>query len=254
MNRVPRLNIMGIDVDPVTMDQAVDAVAQFLASDEVHQQVSVNASKFVLMHDDAELREFVRDASLVCADGIGVVLAARLLGRSVPTRLPGIDLFHALMARAAEQGWKPYFLGATEETIQEAAQRLTAKYPGLEIAGLRNGYFSDDEEASVAEEIRATGADMLFVGIPSPKKELFLKRRLHDTGVRFAMGVGGTFDVVAGKVHRAPSRVQKLGLEWAFRLAQEPRTRAPWMPRRLATFVGRVGLARLGLYVIPDDG
>jgi len=152
-----------------------------------------------------------------------VVWASRLLGKPLKERVPGVDLFEAIMKRAAQKRWRIYLLGAREEVVSSVKSLYEAKYPGLTIAGYRNGYWSSAEEASVAEEIGAARVDVLFVAISSPKKEQFLGRYQAQMKVPFAMGVGGTFDVAVGKVKRAPKWMQEAGLEWFFRFLQEPR-------------------------------
>ncbi|MDQ3025374.1 MAG: WecB/TagA/CpsF family glycosyltransferase [Pseudomonadota bacterium] len=152
-----------------------------------------------------------------------VVWASRLLGTPLKERVTGVDLFESLMERAAAKGWRVYLLGAREEIVARVRAVYCARYPGLTIAGHRNGYWTDAEEPQVAEAVRAARADILFVAISSPKKERFLGRWQSHMRVPFAMGVGGTFDVASGKVRRAPVLMQRAGLEWFFRFLQEPR-------------------------------
>jgi N-acetylglucosaminyldiphosphoundecaprenol N-acetyl-beta-D-mannosaminyltransferase len=150
------------------------------------------------------------------------VFGARLLGYSVPERVAGIDLFHQLLAYSEACGKKVYFLGAESDVLESAVGIIQEKYPDLTISGYHHGYFWEDE-TTVVDAIRNSGADLLFVGISSPMKEEFIDRWRDQLGVKFAMGVGGTFDVVAGKVRRAPEWMQNLGLEWLYRVIQEPR-------------------------------
>jgi N-acetylglucosaminyldiphosphoundecaprenol N-acetyl-beta-D-mannosaminyltransferase len=163
---------------------------------------------------------------MVHADGASVVWASRLLGRPLPERVAGIDLMAALVQLAADRGLRVYFLGATQDVVARCVSNLRERYPSLPVAGFRDGYWdaTDAEaEARVVETIREARAELLFVAMPTPRKELFLFRHRHALGARFAMGVGGAFDVVAGLVERAPRLWQRCGMEWAFRLAQEPR-------------------------------
>ncbi len=185
--------------------------------------MSINAAKLVALRGDPELRDAVGRCQLITADGQAVVWAARALGQVVPERVTGIDLMHELLALAGLEGYRVYILGARSEVLGRAIARLRLLYPGLVLAGWRDGYFADDEGGRIAEEIRATAAQMVFVAISSPRKERFLAEHGRDTGASLVMGVGGAIDVIAGEVRRAPVALQRLGLEWMFRLAQEPR-------------------------------
>ncbi|MDE1179734.1 WecB/TagA/CpsF family glycosyltransferase [Paraburkholderia sp.] len=159
---------------------------------------------------------------MINIDGMGVVWGARLLGHAVPERVAGVDLFDRLLADAAEKGFPVFLLGATEQVVANTVARCSSLHPGLQVAGYHHGYFWADERA-IVDKIRLSGARLLFVAITSPKKENFINRWKADLGVDFVMGVGGTFDVIAGKVKRAPVWMQKCGMEWLFRVVQEPR-------------------------------
>jgi N-acetylglucosaminyldiphosphoundecaprenol N-acetyl-beta-D-mannosaminyltransferase len=185
--------------------------------------VSLNVAKLVNMRRDPQLREDVERGDLICPDGMGIVWGARLLGLRAPERVAGVDLLERLLELCARRGYRPYILGAEESVLRRAAENLTARYPGLRFAGLRNGYFQDDEAAAVAEAIKDAKADCLFIAISSPKKERFMKAYGAATQTPLVMGVGGSIDVAAGLARRAPPWAQRCGLEWLFRLAQEPR-------------------------------
>jgi len=217
-----RIKVLGCPMDVATMDETVSVIDQAIAADRFTQHVVVNVAKLVNMRKDPELDASVRECDIINIDGMGVVLGARALGHQVPERVAGVDLFHALLAMSAQRGYSVYLLGAKDEVVGETARRVQRQYPGLKLAGYHHGYFWDDEEAAV-ERIRASGAQLLFVAITSPKKENFINRWRDQLGVTFVMGVGGTFDVVAGKVKRAPLWMQKWGLEWLYRVIQEPR-------------------------------
>jgi len=219
----PRVAMMGCLIDNLTMEETVRKVEGFIASGRAHQHVVVNVDKLVKASRDPELRRIINDCALVNVDGMPVVWASRLLGKPLKERVAGVDLFEALMARAAALGWRVFLLGAQEEVVAAVHQRYEKKYPGLTIAGHRNGYWSAQEEAGVVEQIAAARADLLFVAISSPKKEQFLGRYQERMQIPFAMGVGGTFDVAVGKVRRAPRWMQRAGLEWFYRFLQEPR-------------------------------
>ncbi|HTG15742.1 MAG TPA: WecB/TagA/CpsF family glycosyltransferase, partial [Blastocatellia bacterium] len=159
----------------------------------------------------------------VTADGMSIVWSSRLLGQPLKQRVTGIDLFERLVERAAEQGWSVYFLGSREESVRGVTEKSLKSHPTLRIAGWHNGYFDERESESVAKAIRASRADLLFVAMGSPVQELWISSNLERTGVRFAMGVGGSFDHVSGFARRAPRWMQRAGLEWLYRLMREPR-------------------------------
>ena len=215
-----RAEIFGVPLDLLTMDETVERASELVESGRAVQHVVINAGKVVMMHDDPALREIIAACDLVNADGQSIVWAGRALGIPVPERVAGIDLMDRLLERAAERGWPVYFLGARQEVLDACVARLAERYPTLKFAGARNGYFDDDAE--VAAAVRASGARLLFVGISSPRKERFLSERLPEMGPVFAMGVGGSFDVIAGLTRRAPAWMQRAGLEWFYRFAQEP--------------------------------
>ncbi|WP_313174670.1 WecB/TagA/CpsF family glycosyltransferase [Massilia sp.] len=217
------ITMMGCRIDNLSMEETLVRIEEFIRSGQPHQHVVVNVDKLVKASRDPDLRRIVNDCALVNADGMPVVWASRLLGKPLKERVAGIDLFEALMRRAGEKGWRVFLLGAREEVVAAVADTYRRRYPELTIAGWRNGYWTDAEEAQVAEQVRASGADLLFVAISSPKKEQFLGRWQGEMKIPFAMGVGGTFDVAIGRVRRAPRWMQRAGLEWFYRFLQEPR-------------------------------
>jgi N-acetylglucosaminyldiphosphoundecaprenol N-acetyl-beta-D-mannosaminyltransferase len=186
------------------------------------QHMSVNAAKLVAMRRDRELHDAVVQCELITADGQAVVWASRLLGDPLPERVAGIDLMHAMLDRATEREYSVYILGARQEMLERAVGRIRALHPSLRLVGFRNGYYSDEEEPAVARAIADTEADVLLVAMSSPRKELFLARHRSAMDVPFVMGVGGAIDVVAGLRRRAPLLLQRLGVEWLWRLGQEP--------------------------------
>ena len=216
-----RIEIFGIPVHSVTMGETIDFICGRLDRNCFTQHCVVNVAKLVNMRKDPELDASVRECDIINIDGMGVVLGARMLGHDVPQRVAGVDLFHELLAMSAQKGYSVFLLGAQDEVVSETARRVQQQYPELRLAGYHHGYFWDDEEAMV-ERIRASGAQLLFVAITSPKKENFINKWRDRLGVTFVMGVGGTFDVVAGKVQRAPLWMQKVGLEWFYSVLQEP--------------------------------
>lgn len=218
-----RIEMMGCLIDNLTMEETLRTVEGFIASGTPHQHVVVNVDKLVKAREDDELRRIINECALINADGMPVVWASRLLGKPLKERVAGVDLFESLMKRSAEKGWRVFLLGAKEEVVSKVNELYVQKYPGLVIAGYRNGYWAANEEAAVVDQVQQATADILFVAISSPKKEQFLGRYQAQMKVPFAMGVGGTFDVAAGKVKRAPRWMQNSGLEWFYRFLQEPR-------------------------------
>jgi N-acetylglucosaminyldiphosphoundecaprenol N-acetyl-beta-D-mannosaminyltransferase len=237
-----RQNFLGMSLDAFTMAQAV---ARCVEAVESRQYVSVavaNAAKVVWMRRDAALRQAVTSADIVLADGQSVVWASRLLGAPLPERVAGIDLFTELLAEAERRGYRVYFLGARPDVLARMLAAVSQRFPALTIAGSRDGYFTLDDEPDVAEEIRASKADLLFLGISSPKKELFLERWGQTAGVYVAHGVGGSFDVLAGVAARAPIWWQQHGLEWLYRAWQEPMRLGPRYLKTNVAFMRLVGL------------
>ena len=218
-----RIEMMGCHIDNLTMEETLQRIDGFIKTGRPHQHVVVNVDKLVKANRDEELRSIINECALINADGMPVVWASRLLGKGLKERVAGIDLFEALMKRASETGWRVFLLGAKEEVVSEVNKLYSLKYPSLTIAGYRNGYWRQEEEPGVVEQIKSARPDLLFVAISSPKKEQFLGHYQAELKVPFAMGVGGTFDVAIGKVKRAPRWMQKSGLEWFYRFMQEPR-------------------------------
>lgn len=218
-----RVRMYGLEIDPLTMDAAVERCRAAMETREDLMVGMVNAAKIVNMSRDTHLRESLLTCRLVLADGQSVVWASRLLGLPLPTRVTGIDLFEKLLAVGEAEGRSVYLLGARPEVLELLRSRLRISYPALRIAGSRDGYFGEDEAAAVAADIRSSGADMLFLGMTSPLKEIFLKNWGPTLGVPVQHGVGGSFDVLAGITKRAPRAWQRMGMEWAYRLLQEPR-------------------------------
>ncbi|MBV7523244.1 WecB/TagA/CpsF family glycosyltransferase [Pseudomonas sp. PDM29] len=216
-----RIEVLGCPMDVASMSQTVEAVRNAVADRRFTQHVVVNVAKLVNMRKDPQLKESVHSCDIINIDGMGVVLGARFLGHAVTERVAGVDLFHELLAMSADNGFSVFLLGAKDDVLSLAVEKVQSQYPKLNIAGHHHGYFWDDEKAMV-ETIRASGARLLFVAITSPKKENFINRWRDQLGVDFVMGVGGTFDVVAGKVKRAPKWMQNWGLEWLYRVIQEP--------------------------------
>jgi N-acetylglucosaminyldiphosphoundecaprenol N-acetyl-beta-D-mannosaminyltransferase len=218
-----RRQFAGLPLDLVTMKETVEAALETIESGRFAQHGALNAAKIVRLRSDTTLRDAVAGCEIITADGQAVVWAGRLLGLPVPERVTGIDLMATLLAAADDRGLRVYLLGARPDVVAEVAALVAEQYPGADVVGSRDGYFDAHEEPAVVTAIAATRPHLLFVAIESPKKELFLAAHRAAFGACFAVGVGGTFDVLAGRKSRAPALAQKAGLEWLFRLLQEPR-------------------------------
>jgi N-acetylglucosaminyldiphosphoundecaprenol N-acetyl-beta-D-mannosaminyltransferase len=221
-----RIEVLEYPMDIATMDETVSFIENKLDKGEFLQHVVVNVAKIVNMQKDAVLADSVKACDVINIDGMGVVFGARFLGHDVPERVAGVDLFHELLKMSAKRDFPVFLLGATQDVVTKTAEKVKEQNPNLTIAGFNDGYFfggkeGEDEEA-VVNKIRESGAKLLFVAITSPKKENFINKWQDKLGVDFVMGVGGTFDVVAGKVTRAPKWMQDYGLEWLYRVIQEP--------------------------------
>lgn len=223
------LSIMGVPVTPFeSYDHAVSCVAAAIAARRKTFCIAINPEKVYRARRDPALRALLARADMSICDGVGVALGARLLyGRRLP-RCTGVDLFMHLLAAAARRGWRVFLLGASEESNAGAAAELTRRFPGLQIVGRRNGYF-DDGRAVVAQ-INASRADLLFVAMGSPRQERWIAAHRAALDVPFCMGVGGTLDVAAGSVKRAPALCRRTGTEFLYRLITEPqRIRRQWV-------------------------
>lgn len=224
MNRTdsPVHEILGVPIHAMRMSEVVTACERSVERRERLLLGVVNAAKIVHMRKDPALREAVLSADMILADGMSVVWASRLLRRRLPERVAGIDLMMRLLERGNQLGWRVFCLGATDEVLVGVKGVIARDYPNVTLAGMQNGYYKPDEEPRIAEEIAASRADLLFVAMTSPKKEVFLGRYAERLDVPVCHGVGGAFDVVAGKVKRAPRLWQALGMEWLYRVLQEP--------------------------------
>jgi N-acetylglucosaminyldiphosphoundecaprenol N-acetyl-beta-D-mannosaminyltransferase len=221
-----RIEFLGAPMDSLSMSDSVAHIEDKLIKGDFLQHVVVNVAKLVHMQTDKLLSDSVKACDMINIDGMGVVLGARFCGHKVTERVAGVDLFHELLAMSAKRDFPVFLLGATEEVVAKTADKVQALYPQLNLAGFHHGYFfekkeGEDEEA-IVKMIKDSGAKLLFVAITSPKKENFINKWQDKLGVDFVMGVGGTFDVVAGKVKRAPVWMQNYGLEWLYRIIQEP--------------------------------
>jgi N-acetylglucosaminyldiphosphoundecaprenol N-acetyl-beta-D-mannosaminyltransferase len=242
----PRAEVLGCVIDRVGMKETLARIEDLISAGGYNQHVAINTAKLVSLRDDERLREIVERCELVNADGQAVIWASRLLGDPLPERVAGIDLMEELLGLAERKGYRVYILGARDDVLDQAVARIRERYPRLQLAGWHNGYFTSEEEDQVCAQIRASRPHIVFVAMSTPRKEYFLAERGPELGAEFLMGVGGAVDVIAGLTRRAPLSWQRLGLEWLFRLLQEPRR----MFRRYAVtntrFAWMVAVALLG--------
>lgn len=218
-----RVMLCGVAIDPLTLREVVSVVEHCLDAGNSLAIGVVNVAKVVNMQRDALLRESVATSDLVLADGTPLVWLSRIKRTPLPERVAGIDLMFELFALSNRCGFRVFLLGATKEIVQRVVEIARHQYPGMVIAGYRDGYFASSQEQEVAQAIRDSQADMLFVAMTSPKKEIFMKNWSRVMAVPVCHGVGGSFDVMAGVTRRAPRWMQRVGLEWFYRVMQEPR-------------------------------
>ena len=217
------MSVLGCPLAPVTLDDAVGAIDACVTRGRPVQHMSMNAAKLVKLQRDAGLREAVEACELVTADGQAVVWAARILGQPVPERVTGIDLMRALLERASERGWRIFLLGARPQVVEAAAAQIRRRFAGIERVGFHHGYFTEAEEEAVLVQIEREAPHLLFLALETPAKEYLLARLRRRMLIPFAMGIGGSLDVMTGRKRRAPRWMQRVGLEWLFRLLQDPR-------------------------------
>jgi len=224
MKHNERAELLGLSFDAVAMETAVARCLELCrAPRSSHTVITANASHLCMMRHDPELAQACRAGNLILADGMSVLWSLRAAGRPMPERVTGVDLMARLLDAAGKQRLRVYFLGARREVLMKLVERTRAQHPGLEIAGFRDGYFGPDDHLSLVEEIRESRAHILFVGMPSPFKETWCERHRERLDVPVIIGVGGSFDVLAGFIRRAPRWMQSRGLEWFWRLLMEPR-------------------------------
>lgn len=218
-----RIVILDTVIDVLTARETVDVVEEYATKKEPLHLMGVNADKINMLNENKRLKKIVNGCGVINADGISVVLAGKFLGKALPERVAGIDLMQELIALCARKGYKVYLLGAKEEVVEKVAEVLEESYKGLNIVGFRNGYFKEDQWYEIKEELEVKQPDFVFVGITSPLKE-YLVDYLQGQGLNCVfMGVGGSFDVISGAIPRAPRWMQRMNLEWLFRVMKEPR-------------------------------
>lgn len=223
LSTADRVQILNGEFDALSTQETVSWAMRLIHSGQRGYLCTVNVAILMMMRSNDRLRQFIEKAALIVADGQPLVWASHWLSRPLPERVTGIDLIDELSARAAQEGIGIYLLGATPEVIAATAEKLQARYPTLKICGFDDGYFKLDQAEERVKAVRESGAQILFVAMGVPRQEQFLEENWAALGVNLAIGVGGSFDVIAGIRHRAPLWIQEVGLEWLYRLLQEPR-------------------------------
>ena len=215
-----KTNVLGVLFDNLTMDEALDRAEELMTSGMGHYVVTPNPEFIQTAKKDEEFRSLLNSADLTVADGIGVIYAAKILGRPLKEKVTGIGLASGLCERMAAKKQKLFLLGAKPGVAEKAGEELRTRYPGLVICGVHDGYFTDD--APVVEQIRRSEADVVFVCLGAPKQEKWMVRNGTACGAKLLLGLGGSLDIFSGEVKRAPESWQKLGLEWLYRLIKQP--------------------------------
>jgi len=221
-NRIPTVSLFGVRVSKLDMEASVKVLTEAVQSHEPHQVITANPIMIMAALEDPAYMTIMKQADFIVPDGAGAVWAARYIGEPVAERVPGIELMHHLFEVGAQYGWRAYLLGASPEIIHEAYERVRVQYPRMKFVGYHDGYFGDSEDEAIIAKIKATKPDLLLVGRSATTQEPWIGKYKHELGIPIMMGVGGSFDVLAGKTKRAPALFRKLGLEWLHRLLSEP--------------------------------
>lgn len=223
-----KVNILGVNVDMTNISESADIIFNFLSEDRLHRIYTPNSEIIMTAYKDKEFADILNRADLLTADGIGVVYASKILGKPIKERAAGFDIAKELIGKISKSGHKLFLFGGKPGVAEEAKANLERDYPGLNIVGTRNGYFKPEEVSQIVDEINESGADVLFVCIGAPAQEKWIDKNADKLKVRAALGVGGSLDVFAGRVERAPEFYCKHGLEWFYRLKKEP-----WRAKRM---------------------
>lgn len=220
--RIETTSILGVEIARMTLEQVLDWVRVMVEQGKPRHIVTANAEIVYRAYADPEFLELLDKADIITPDGSGVVWASRFLDEEVPERVTGIDLVETIFQEAEEKGWGVYFLGAAPEVVEKAVLNTLSKHTALRVVGYHNGYFSQEESAEVLSNIKSVEPDILLVALGVPKQEMFIQTHLKELQIPISIGVGGSFDVLAGIAQRAPLWMQKAGLEWLYRLYKEP--------------------------------
>lgn len=238
MNRV---NILGVEIDNLSLEEARENIEHLISGSTPSLVVTANPEIIWLARHDRGFMECLKSAGMITADGIGIVIAAKILGKPLKQRVTGIDLTSALFSVAQKKGYRFYFVGGRPGVAEKAAAEIRAKFPGIKIVGIQHGYFKDDRD--IIEDIRAQKPDVLLAALGMGKQERWIKERVFETKVPVSIGVGGSFDVFSGEAKRAPEWMQRAGLEWLYRLIKQPSRLGRMM--QLPKFLIAVIIARI---------
>ena len=235
------IDILGVPVDSITMNEAVGKIGSFMEEGGLHTIFTPNAEIMMEAQRNPELKEILSNADMLTADGAGVVLASKLLNRRVPEKVSGFDLVQEIFKTYGSRGLKVFLFGAKPGVAEEAAKNIEAANPGLIVAGSRNGYFTPDEESDIVSEINSSNADILLVALGAPKQEKWIARNRSALKVKVCIGCGGTIDILSGRVQLSPDFFRRNGLEWLHRLYREPKRykRMMDLPRFMIRIVWR---------------
>lgn len=223
LSKNPRIKILDTIIDVLDMNQTIDLVDKYVQKKIPLHLVGVNADKINELNSNNRLKQIVNSCGIINADGASVILASKFLGKPLPERVAGIDLMEHLIKLSEQKGYSIYLLGATQEVVEKTAQVLKKKYQNIKIVGIHNGYFNESDWPQISEEIKVKKPNFIFVGITSPLKEYLVEYLQNDGNDGVFMGVGGSFDVISGKIPRAPKWIQKINMEWMFRVIHEPK-------------------------------
>lgn len=218
-----RITILNTMVDVLNVEETIQLVEQYVLEKEPLHLMGVNADKINEVNENVKMKEIVNSCGIINADGASVILASKFLGNPLPERVAGVDLMQSLVSLSEEKGYSIYLLGAKQEVVEKTAEVLQERHPSLKISGFHNGYFKQDDWSRISDEIEKVKPDFVFVGITSPMKEYLIEFLQNDGHNCVFMGVGGSFDVISGNIPRAPLWMQKMNLEWLFRVIQEPK-------------------------------
>ena len=220
---IPSVRILDIPVNDVTMESTLGVIDGFIKSGKPHHVVTADASMLVMAQQDPDLNRIIGKAELVTPDSVGILWAAKRKGTVLKERVSGVDIVDNLCRLSAEKGYRIFFFGAAPGVADQAAEKMRAKYPGTQIVGTRNGFYTEADLDSIAEMIRESQADVVAVAMGIPRQEKWIDANRDRLGASMLIGVGGTLDVLSGNVRRAPVIMQKLALEWLWRLVSNPK-------------------------------
>lgn len=219
----PRITILNTTIDVLNVRETINLVEEYVRQKEPLHLMGVNADKINELNENERLKQIVNSCGIINADGASVIKASKYLGKPLPERVAGIDLMQSLVKLSEEKGYTIYLLGAKQEVVEKTAEVLKDQHPKLNLVGFHNGYFIEQDWPNISSELKSYNPDFVFVGITSPMKEYLIEYLQDDGNNSVFMGVGGSFDVISGNIPRAPMWMQKSGLEWLFRVIQEPR-------------------------------